>query len=218
MLTSLLAHTTALHCVWFLPFHTRGGSDRSPGAGHRSGRLSQGALPVSGMPWGPVWGLLCQPSIYHFVQSTHVRRAMRSFVTSVSGSRSSPDPVRLCAQYASSTHHVSDSATFLRSTISPTFTPSPADVRCKISAYHRCRHRDLLDRQSTSSSRRQPRPPCGRWTCSQHAAKGLILESCEASQASEASILVIGHRQPVSPHPPPTTSTALIGSLGGLLC
>jgi hypothetical protein len=26
--------------------------DRSPGAGHRSGRLSQGALPVSGMPWG----------------------------------------------------------------------------------------------------------------------------------------------------------------------
>ena len=64
MLTSLLAHTTALHCVWFLPFHTRGGSDRSPGAGHRSGRLSQGALPVSGMPWGPVWGLLCQPSIY----------------------------------------------------------------------------------------------------------------------------------------------------------
>ena len=67
MLTSLLAHTTALHCVWFLPFHTRGGSDRSPGAGHRSGRLSQGALPVSGMPWGPVWGLLCQPSIYHFV-------------------------------------------------------------------------------------------------------------------------------------------------------
>ena len=150
-------------------------------------------------------------------QSTHVRRAMRSFVTSVSGSRSSPDPVRLCAQYASSTHHVSDSATFLRSTISPTFTPSPADVRCKISAYHRCRHRDLLDRQSTSSSRRQPRPPCGRWTCSQHAAKGLILESCGAPQASEASILVIGHRQPVSPHPPPT-STALIGSLGGLLC
>ena len=99
-------------------------------------------------------------------QSTHVRRAMRSFVTSVSGSRSSPDPVRFCAQYASSTRHVSDSATFLRSTISPTFTPSPADVRCKISAYHRCRHRDLLDRQSTSSTRRQPRPPCGRWTCS----------------------------------------------------
>ena len=92
-------------------------------------------------------------------QSTHVRRAMRSFVTSVSGSRSSPDPVRFCAQYASSTRHVSDSATFLRSTISPTFTSSPADVRCKISAYHRCRHRDLLDRQSTSSSRRQPRPP-----------------------------------------------------------
>ena len=57
---------------------------------------------------------------------------MRSFVTSVSGSRSSPDPVRLCAQYASSTHHVSDSATFLRSTISPTFTPSPADVWCKV--------------------------------------------------------------------------------------
>jgi hypothetical protein len=52
--------------------------------------------------------------------------------------------------------------------------------------------------------------PCGRWTCSQHAAKGLILESCEASQASEAFILVIGHRQLVSPHPPPT-STALIG-------
>jgi hypothetical protein len=25
---------------------------RSPGAGHRSGRLPQGALPVSGMPWG----------------------------------------------------------------------------------------------------------------------------------------------------------------------
>jgi hypothetical protein len=60
-------------------------------------------------------------------------------------------------------------------------------------------------------------PPCGRWTCSQRAAKGLILESCEASLASEASILVIGHRQPVSPRPPPT-STALIGSLGGLLC
>jgi hypothetical protein len=51
-LTSLIAYTTALHCVWFLPFHTRGGSDRSPGAGHRSGRLPQGALPVSGMPWG----------------------------------------------------------------------------------------------------------------------------------------------------------------------
>ena len=199
-------------------------ADRSPGAGHRSGRLPQGAcLPVSGMPWGsnppyPQSVAASQAQSTHFVQSTHVRRAMRSFVTSVSGSRSSPDPVRLCAQYASSTHHVSDSATFLRSTISPTFTPSPADVRCKISAYHRCRHRDLLDRQSTSSSRRQPRPPCGRWTCSQHAAKGLILESCEAPQASEASILVIGHRQPVSPHPPPTTSTALIGSLGGLLC
>jgi hypothetical protein len=29
------------------------GGDRSPGAGHRSGRLPQGALPVSGMrPWG----------------------------------------------------------------------------------------------------------------------------------------------------------------------
>jgi hypothetical protein len=26
--------------------------DRSPRAGHRSGRLPQGALPVSGMPWG----------------------------------------------------------------------------------------------------------------------------------------------------------------------
>jgi hypothetical protein len=36
VLTSLIAHThtIALHCVWFLPFHTRGGSDRSPGAGH----------------------------------------------------------------------------------------------------------------------------------------------------------------------------------------
>jgi hypothetical protein len=66
-------------------------------------------------------------------------------------------------------------------------------------------------------SRRQPRPLCGRWTCSHRAVKGLILESCEASQASEAFILVIGHRQPVSPHPPPT-STALIGSLGGILC
>ena len=219
MLTSLLAHTTALHCVWFLPFHTRGGSDRSPGAGHRSGRLSQGALPVSGMPWGPVWGLLCQPSIYSLraIYSCTARHAqlrdlgLRLEIKSRSGQIMCP--VRFL--YAP---HVSDSATFLRSTISPTFTPSPADVRCKISAYHRCRHRDLLDRQSTSSSRRQPRPPCGRWTCSQHAAKGLILESCEASQASEASILVIGHRQPVSPHPPPTTSTALIGSLGGLLC
>jgi hypothetical protein len=49
--------------------------------------------------------------------------------------------------------------------------------------------------------------------CSQHAAKGLILESCEGPQASEAFILVIGPRQPVSPRPPPT-STALIGSLG----
>ena len=46
------------------------------------------------------------------MQSTHVRRAMRSFVPSVSGPRSSPDPVRFCAQYASSTRHVSDSVTF----------------------------------------------------------------------------------------------------------
>jgi hypothetical protein len=99
MPTSLIAYTTALHCVWFLPFHTRGGSDRSPGAGHRSGRLPQGAcLPVSGMPWGsnppyPQSVAASQAQSTHFVQSTHVRRAMRSFVTSVSGSRSSPDPV-----------------------------------------------------------------------------------------------------------------------------
>jgi hypothetical protein len=52
-----------------------------------------------------------------------------SFVTSVSGPRSSPDPVRFCAQYASSTRHVSDSLSdLLRSKISPTSTPSPADV------------------------------------------------------------------------------------------
>jgi hypothetical protein len=48
-------------------------------------------------------------------------------------------------------------------------------------------------------------------------AHAIALESCEASLAFEASILVIGHRQSVSPHPSPT-STALIGSLGGLLC
>jgi hypothetical protein len=50
--------------------------------------------------------------IYSLRATTHVRRAMRSFVTSVSGPRSSPDPVRFCAQCASSARHVSDSATF----------------------------------------------------------------------------------------------------------
>jgi hypothetical protein len=40
--------------------------------------------------------ILCIGPIYYFVQSTHVRRALRSFVASVSqvsGPRSSPDPV-----------------------------------------------------------------------------------------------------------------------------
>jgi hypothetical protein len=147
-------------------------------------------------------------------------RAMRSFVTSVPGSRSSPGPVSRSGPVPS--------ALPLRAT-SPIQRPFaihdlsgfyPITGRRLMQSFPLStagRHRDLLDRQSTSSSRRQPRPPCGRWTCSQRAAKGLILESCEASQASEAFILVIGHRQPVSPRPPPT-STALIGSLGGLLC
>jgi hypothetical protein len=71
VLTGLIAHTTALHCVW------------SPGAGHRSERLPQGVLPVSGMPWGSKIGssvsaAASQARSTHFVQhraATHVRRA-----------------------------------------------------------------------------------------------------------------------------------------------
>jgi hypothetical protein len=146
---------------------------------------------------------------------------MRSFVTSVSGPRSSPDPVRFCAQCAcSSTRRVSDSATFCDPrSLRLLLTPSPADVAL-MQSFPLSTAATAIS--SIANPRRQPavnhdpRPAvAGRALSTRH--KGLILGSCEASQASEASILVIGHRQPVSPHQPPT-STALIGSLGGLLC
>jgi hypothetical protein len=160
--------------------------------------------------------------IYYFVQSTHVRRALRSFVTSVSGPRSSPDPVRFCAWCASSARHRSDSATFCvqdlsdfypitgrrlmqnfpLSTLPPPRSPrSPIHVVIPPSTTTPLRSLDVL---SARGERVHPRVSC--------------LGSCEASQwASEAFILVIGPRQTVSPHPPPTSS-ALIGSLGVLLC
>ena len=152
---------------------------------------------------------------------------MRSFVTSVSGLRPSSDPVRFCAWCASRFLCASRIAASiqrrpLRSRASPAFTLSPRPA---------CRR--LMKSFRLATPLPPPRPPrspihvanppltttsCGRWTCSQHAAKGPIPGSCEVRSSSgpRSPILAIGPRQPVSSRPPPT-STALVGSLG-LLC
>jgi hypothetical protein len=95
MPTSLIAHTAALHSA-FGSFHSTLGGEVT-------------GAPVSGMGTLPVRGhcrLAACPGdrilrirsrilgpIYSLRAATHVRRAMRSFVTSVSGPRSSPDLV-----------------------------------------------------------------------------------------------------------------------------
>jgi hypothetical protein len=134
--------------------------------------------------------------------------------------RSSPDPVRVCAQCASSARHVSDSAAFCDPR-SLRLLPHhrPTDVWCKV-----FRLAPLPPPRSPRSPIHVVIPPsinhdppavAGRALSARR--KGPSSSPCEAPLASEAFILVIGHRQPVSPRPPPP-SNALLGSLGGLLC
>jgi hypothetical protein len=107
---------------------------------------------------------------------------MHNSVTSVSGPRSSPDPVRFCAQYASSARHArSDSSTFcdprsLR-------LRYPTTGRRLMQSFYLAPLPPPRSPRSTihvSSSRRQPRPPAALRSLdvlSQRAAKGPVLES-----------------------------------------
>jgi hypothetical protein len=101
------------------------GGDRSPGA--------RGGAPARALVPGDIAGQRHALGIRIRIRSRILGRDLLtscnlliygapyagSFVTSVSGPRSSPDPVRFCAQYASSTRLVSDSLSdLLRSKIS----------------------------------------------------------------------------------------------------
>jgi hypothetical protein len=139
---------------------------------------------------------------------------MRSFVTSVSGPRSSPDPVRVCAQC---------SALPLRVT-APIQRPFAFAIQ-DLSGFYPITGRRLMQSfclaplpppRSPQSPIHVVIPPsttalpCGRWTCSQRAAKGLTLESCEAPQSPPSFYprhrSLLAPRQPVSPRPPPTST------------
>jgi hypothetical protein len=123
---------------------------------------------------------------------------MRSFVASVPGVRSNPDPVRVCAQCASSARHLFIPFDSLRSACGqctpalPYCRPTFDLVRLMQSFPLRAAAPTAFTttNNSTSPSHRQPSTttPCGRWMCSQRAAKGLFLgRSCEASKASVRS-------------------------------
>jgi hypothetical protein len=147
---------------------------------------------------------------------------MRSFVTSVSGPRSSPDPVRVCAQC---------SALPLRVT-APIQRPFAFAIQ-DLSGFYPITGRRLMQSfclaplpppRSPQSPIHVVIPPsttalpCGRWTCSQRAAKGLTLESCVAPRPPPSfcprhrSLLVNRCLPPAHLPPAPRSSVRLVVS------
>jgi hypothetical protein len=112
-------------------------------------------------------------------QSTHAWRSMRSFVTSVPrpGLRSNPDPVRFCAQYASSARHLFIRFDSLRSAI--TNIPQLYSINGRrlmqsfpfstaaATAFTTTANNTLSNPPLTTT-------PCGRWTCSQRGGEGAL--------------------------------------------
>jgi hypothetical protein len=164
----------------------------------------------------------------HYSPCARVRRAMRSFVTSVSGPRSSPDPVRVCvlcpvlpvrplcaslaapiqrpfaiqglSGFCTAHHRPASGAKFLLSTVAATAISPRSPIHVVIPP-------------STT-----PPPPAVAGRAFSARRKGS--SSGPAKLLKPPKLLSpssLGPRQPVSPRPPPT-STALIGSLGDLLC
>jgi hypothetical protein len=96
MPTSLIAYTAALHSA-FGSFHSTLGGEvaGAPGRGTGAGACPRGHCRLAACPGDRILRIRSRilGPIYSLRAATHVRRAMRSFVTSVSGSRSSPDLV-----------------------------------------------------------------------------------------------------------------------------
>jgi hypothetical protein len=108
MPTAAAARHTCLYCAYMVT--------GAPGRGTGAGACPRGHCRLAACPGDRILRICSRVlgRIYSRRAATPVRRAMRSFVTSTSvpGPRSSPDPVRFCAQYPSSARHVSDSAIF----------------------------------------------------------------------------------------------------------